>query len=72
MFNYFVGLGVSKDGSDLLKTVDSMKIYATFKDMFGELSTADLYLFTHYSPSQHHLKVWTSTKDAKVLLFIIL
>lgn len=49
-----------------------MRIFATFKDMFGELSTADLYLLTHYSPSQHHLKVWTSTKDAKVLSFTLL
>lgn len=45
-----------------------MKVFATFKDPFGEKSTTELLLFTHYSPSQHHLKVWTSTKDAKVLL----
>jgi len=45
-----------------------MKIYGSFKDMYGERSTSELLLLTHYSPSQHHLKVWTSTKDAKVLL----
>ncbi|VVC38101.1 Hypothetical protein CINCED_3A025405 [Cinara cedri] len=66
-----LGFGISKDGSDLLKNIDSMKIYVHFKDMFGETSTADLYLLTHYSPSQHHLKVWTSTKDAKVGQFIV-
>lgn len=45
-----------------------MKVYATFKDIYGEKSSTELLLFTHYSPSQHHLKVWTSTKDAKVRL----
>lgn len=44
-----------------------MSIIATFKDTFYESSTAELTLYPHYSPSQHHLKVWTSTKDAKVL-----
>jgi hypothetical protein len=44
-----------------------MKILASFKDMYGERSNTELLLLTHYSPSQHHLKVWTSTKDAKVI-----
>lgn len=44
-----------------------MKVSASFKDMFGEKSTKELLLLKHHSPSQHHLKVWTSTKDAKVL-----
>jgi len=48
-----------------------MKILASFKDMSGERSNTELILFTHYSPSQHHLKVWTSTKDAKVIFIII-
>lgn len=43
-----------------------MKIFASFKDMFGERSSTELLLLAHYSPSEHHLKVWTSTKDAKV------
>jgi len=46
-----------------------MKVLASFKDMFGERSNTELLLLTHYSPSQHHLKVWTSTKDAKVLFY---
>lgn len=43
-----------------------MKVFASFKDMYGERSNTELLLLTHHSPSQHHLKVWTSTKDAKV------
>lgn len=49
-----------------------MKIYASFKDMYAEKSSTELLLLTHYSPSQHHLKVWTSTKDAKVLKIIFI
>lgn len=45
-----------------------MRIFASFKDMYTEKSSTELLLLTHYSPSQHHLKVWTSTKDAKVRL----
>lgn len=48
-----------------------MKIFASFKDMYAERSNTELLLLTHYSPSQHHLKVWTSTKDAKVLRFVL-
>lgn len=51
-----------------------MKIHASFKDFketYGDTSTTELLLLTHYSPSQHHLKVWTTTKDAKVLLYIL-
>lgn len=44
-----------------------MTISVTFMDVSHQISTASLELFTHFSPSQHHLKVWTSTKDAKVL-----
>lgn len=44
-----------------------MTISVTFLDLKHQLTSATLELYTHYSPSQHHLKVWTSTKDAKVL-----
>jgi len=48
-----------------------MNIYVSFKDMYGEQSTKELLLLTHYSPSQHHLKVWTSTKNAKVYKMLL-
>lgn len=73
LFNYFIGLENDKQASETLKDIDSMKIRASFKDFKDTLedtSATELLLLTHYSPSQHHLKVWTSTKDAKVLLFI--
>ncbi|KAL4122063.1 hypothetical protein QTP88_014463 [Uroleucon formosanum] len=66
-----LGLENDKRASEVLKDIESMKIYGSFKDMYGERSTSELLLLTHYSPSQHHLKVWTSTKDAKVGQFIV-
>lgn len=68
MFNHFTGLENDKRASEVLKDIESMKVFASFKDMFSERSNTELLLLTHHSPSQHHLKVWTSTKDAKVLL----
>lgn len=63
----YLGLDKDKRAAEILKDIESMKIQATFKDMYSERSNAELLLLTHYSPSQHHLKVWTSTKDAKVI-----
>lgn len=65
------------DGEDrrtieMIKEIDSMKVSADFKDIEGERAHADLLLLSHYSPSSHHIKVYTSTKDAKVSLVVIL
>lgn len=70
-FAYFfnvAGLENDKRASEILKDIESMKIQTTFTDMNGDKSSTELLLLTHYSPSQHHLKVWTSTKDAKVFI----
>lgn len=57
---------------EMLKDIDSMKISADFKDIEGERAHADLLLLSHFSPTNRHIKVHTSTKDAKVGEYIIL
>jgi len=69
LLDHYIGLENDNSASEILKDIDSMRVLASFKDMFGERLHTELLLLTHYSPSQHHLKVWTSTKDAKVLFY---
>ena len=64
--HFYPGLGNNQQGSDTLKDVDSIHISATFKDIGGERSFTELYLQAYYSPTDHFIKVSTSTTDARV------
>lgn len=64
----YSGLGNNQQASDTLKDVDSIHISATFRDVGGERSFTELYLQVYYSPTDHFIKVSTSTTDARVSL----
>lgn len=66
-----LGLDEDKRATEILKDIDSMRITASFKDPEGERTSADLLLLSHYSPMNHHIKVSTSTVNAKVGEYII-
>ncbi|XP_014293821.1 CD109 antigen [Halyomorpha halys] len=66
-----LGLAGNDNPYEILNDVDSMRIYASFKDGEGERAQTELLLFSHYSPSNRHIKVSTTTKDAKVGEYII-
>uniref|UniRef100_A0A1B6D127 TEP1-F n=1 Tax=Clastoptera arizonana TaxID=38151 RepID=A0A1B6D127_9HEMI len=71
-----LGLDERRGGEDTLNEIESMKIIASFYDyesqrLTSERISADLLLLSHYSPNSHHLKIITSTKDAKVGEYII-
>lgn len=44
---------------------------AYFKDSYGERATAELLMLAHISPESKHIKVTTSTTEAKVGEYII-
>ncbi|KAF4531995.1 hypothetical protein B566_EDAN006540 [Ephemera danica] len=58
---------------ELLKDVASLRLLANFKDADeGHRASAELLAITHYSPNNQHLRVYTSTKEAKVGEYLIL
>lgn len=63
--------GDPKVANEVLKDIDSMKILAYFKDIENSHAQAELLLFSHFSPSDHQIKISTSTRNAKVGEFII-
>uniref|UniRef100_A0A8D8R0S6 CD109 antigen n=1 Tax=Cacopsylla melanoneura TaxID=428564 RepID=A0A8D8R0S6_9HEMI len=63
--------GDPKVANEVLKDIESMKIQAFFKDIENSNAQADLLLFSHYSPSDHQIKISTSTRNAKVGEFVI-
>ncbi|XP_046661974.1 CD109 antigen isoform X3 [Homalodisca vitripennis] len=67
-----LGLEENKRAIDMLKDIESMRITASFKDPTGDRSQTELLLLSHYSPNSHHIKVHTSTKNAKVGEYVIL
>lgn len=68
-------LGLDEDSStnpvEVLNDVESIKVSAYFRDSLGERAQTELLLMAHYSPNNHHIKITTSTKDAKVGEYII-
>ncbi|XP_065338347.1 CD109 antigen [Cloeon dipterum] len=58
---------------EMLNDVASLKLTANFKDSKdGFRTTAELTAVSHWSPNNQHLKVFTSTKNAKVGEYLIL
>lgn len=54
---------------ELLRDVSSLRMTANFKDYKdGFRTSAELVVVAHWSPNNQHLKVYTSTKHAKVKL----
>ncbi|XP_015109945.1 CD109 antigen [Diachasma alloeum] len=55
-----------------LNSITGMRVYAQLLDGEGHRAQAELRLLAHESPEQRHIKVWTSTKTAKVGEYLVL
>ncbi|KAJ9591586.1 hypothetical protein L9F63_001940, partial [Diploptera punctata] len=67
-----LGYDEDKKARERLNEIQSMRITADYTDGETERTTSNLLLLAHHSPTNHHIKVSTSTKDAKVGEYIIL
>ncbi|XP_052865238.1 CD109 antigen [Anopheles cruzii] len=62
----------TKQTTEFLNEIQSMRLTATYEDPFGERATTELLLLSHFSPKNHNIKVYTSTTDPKVGEYITL
>jgi len=67
----FTGYDENRRARELLNDIQSMRIQADYSDWMGERTTSTMLLLSHYSPTNHHIKVSTSTRDAKVNTAVI-
>lgn len=67
-----LNLGEDRVGREFLQDVQQMRIQANFVDERGERANSDLLLLSHHSPQNRHIKVTTSTQQAKVGEYIVL
>ncbi|XP_055376431.1 CD109 antigen [Condylostylus longicornis] len=63
---YDLNIENNRNGEDVLTNIQTLKLEATFNDGTGEFVRAELMLLSHYSPKNRHIKINTSTKNAKV------
>ncbi|XP_068620051.1 CD109 antigen [Battus philenor] len=56
---------------DVLSGVTGVRLNAQLADALGGRAAADVHFVAHYSPNNHHLRVATSTTDARVGEYII-
>lgn len=66
-----LGLEGQDNAQELANGIESMRIHASFQDGNGQRAETDLLLIAHYSPTNRHIKVSTTTKDAKVGEYIV-
>ncbi|XP_026496456.1 CD109 antigen [Vanessa tameamea] len=66
-------LGLEKDPNyrEVLNSVTGIRLSATLTDALGGRAAADVRLLAHVSPDHHHIRVSTSTTDAKVGEYVI-
>ncbi|XP_071443388.1 CD109 antigen [Hetaerina americana] len=57
---------------EITKDIHTLRLSAYFKDGLGERVTAEMTAYAHYSPNDRQIKVYTSTKHAKVGEYAIL
>lgn len=62
----------SRSAKEFLNDVQNMRIQANFVDARGERANTEILLLGHHSPQNQHIKVSTSTQEAKVGEYIIL
>ncbi|XP_023724230.1 CD109 antigen [Cryptotermes secundus] len=67
-----LGYDENRRARELLNDIQSMRITADYSDGMGERTSSTMLLLSHFSPTNHHIKVSTSTRDAKVGEYIIL
>lgn len=62
---FFLGLN-NRRSNEILKDVDHLRINVAFRDISGDRSYAEFILVSYYSPSDHFIKVSSSTREGKV------
>lgn len=66
-----LNLGEDRGGRDFLNDVTQMRLQANYMDDRGERATADVLCVSHQSPHNRHIKVSTSTQNARVGEYVI-
>ncbi|KAK7573777.1 hypothetical protein V9T40_010968 [Parthenolecanium corni] len=66
-----LGLKDNRRANDVLKDVDHLRVNVAFRDISGDRSYAEFVLVSYYSPSDHFIKVSSSTRNAKVGEYIV-
>ncbi|XP_069361628.1 CD109 antigen [Maniola hyperantus] len=56
---------------EVLNSITGLRLSATLGDALGGRAGADVHLVAHESPNHHHLRVSTSTTDARVGEYIV-
>lgn len=59
-------LGDSKVSRDNLRDINSMVLEVFYRDPLGQDAKTEAYLTTHFSPFNRHIKVTSSTENARV------
>jgi len=60
------GLKDNRRANEVLKDVDHLRVNVAFGDISGDRSYSEFILISYYSPSDHFIKVSSSTREAKV------
>ncbi|XP_045452691.1 CD109 antigen [Melitaea cinxia] len=66
-------LGLEKEPNyrEVLNSITGVRLSATLTDSLGGRASADMRMLAHVSPDHHHIRVSTSTTDAKVGEYVI-
>lgn len=60
------GLEENKRSRVILNDIYSMKVQVVYQDSYGQSARTEASLISHYSPRNRHIKVFSSTQNAKV------
>lgn len=63
---YVAALGENRLGRGMLNDIRNLKLQVLFRDPLGQDARTEAYLATHYSPQNRHIKVTSSTQQARV------
>ncbi|KAK6643489.1 hypothetical protein RUM43_004996 [Polyplax serrata] len=67
-----LSLGENRLGRGMLNDIRNLKLQVLFRDPLGQDARTEAYLATHYSPQNRHIKVTSSTQQARVGEYFIL
>lgn len=66
-----LNLDDGRNARDFLNEVQSMRLTAVYIDPRGERATSEILMLAHHSPQNQHIKIATSTVQAKVGEYIV-
>lgn len=57
----------TRQTSQLMNDVQSLRIYAVYNNQYQETANAEVVAVAHYSPKNRHIRVTSSTDSPKVI-----